>query len=194
MNARVTPAAAPFSAVIQQWLDKVMPPGMAPLRLFTTLARDERLFVRFFSGGLLDRGHLSLRQREIVIDRTTALCRSEYEWGVHVAVFRDHASLTEEQVYSLVHGRPGDVCWSPAEQVLIEMCDSLHREASLTDELWDSLRSRFSEEAILELLLLSGYYRTVSYLTNALHLPLEPDSATFPPLRKSPDADVPSIA
>ena len=27
------------------------------------------------------------RQREIVINRTTALCRSEYEWGVHIAAF-----------------------------------------------------------------------------------------------------------
>lgn len=97
-----------------------------------------------------------------------------------MALFRDRAGLTEEQVYSLVHGQPGDVCWSVAEQVLIEMCDELHREVSLTDELWNQLRSHFSEQAILELLLLSGHYRTVSYLTNALRLPLEPYSATYP--------------
>jgi alkylhydroperoxidase family enzyme len=185
MKARVTAASAPFSDVIQRWLDKIMPAGMAPLRLFTTLARDERLFVRFCCAGLLDRGHLSLRKREIVIDRTTALCRSEYEWGVHVALFSDRAGLTQEQVYSLVHGQPSDVCWSAAECVLIGMCDSLHREVSLTDELWNALRSHFSEEAILELLLLAGHYRTVSYLTNVLRLPLEPYSATFPPLRKT---------
>jgi hypothetical protein len=53
-----------------------MPPGREPLVLFTTLARDERLFERFFAGGLLDQGQVTLRQREIVIDRTTALCRS----------------------------------------------------------------------------------------------------------------------
>lgn len=47
--------------------------GRTPLVLFTTLARDKRLFGKFFGGGLLDRGHLTLRQREIVIDRTTAL-------------------------------------------------------------------------------------------------------------------------
>ena len=27
--------------------------------------------------------------------------------------------------------------------------------------------------------MLAGFYRTVSYLTNALHLPLEPDAARF---------------
>ena len=32
---------------------------------------------------------------------------------------------------------------------------------------------------MLELLMLAGFYRTVSYLTNALRLPLEPDASTF---------------
>jgi len=179
----MTAAAAPFSDVIQRWLDRVMPPGIAPLRLFTTLARDERLFVKFFAAGLLDRGHLSLREREIVIDRTTALCRAEYEWGVHIALFTAPAGFTEEQVYALVHRQPSAACWNAREQALIRMCDSLHRDASLTDELWNALRAHFSEEAILELLLLAGHYRTVSYLTNVLRLPLEPFSATFPALR-----------
>ncbi len=65
--------------------------GRPPLVLFTTLARDKRLFGKFFGGGLLDRGHLTLRQREIVIDRTTALNGAEYEWGVHVATYGDAA-------------------------------------------------------------------------------------------------------
>jgi hypothetical protein len=48
--------------------------GAPPLQLFTTLARDRRLFGKFFDAGLLDRGHLTLRQRELVIHRTTARC------------------------------------------------------------------------------------------------------------------------
>ena len=52
--------------------------------------------------------------------------------------------------------------------------------ATSTIALWGELRARFSEEAILELLLLAGFYRTVSSLTNALRLPLEPYAARFP--------------
>ena len=48
------------------------------------------------------------------------------------------------------------------------------------DALWARLRAGFSEEAILELLLLAGFYRMMSYLTNALRLPLEPYAARFP--------------
>ena len=47
-------------------------PGVPPLVLFTTLARDARLFERFRGGGLVDKGHLTLRQREIVIGCVTA--------------------------------------------------------------------------------------------------------------------------
>jgi hypothetical protein len=70
MTARIAPAPAPYAPDIQAWLDRTMPPGQPPLVLFTTLARDPRLFTKFFSAGLLDRGHLTLRQREIVIHRT----------------------------------------------------------------------------------------------------------------------------
>jgi len=183
-GARIAPAAAPFSPRAQAWFDKVMPPGVAPLTLFTTLARDERLCDKFFSAGLLDRGHLTLRQRELVIDRTTALCRSEYEWGVHIAIFGKHVGLSAEQIHSFVHGSPEDACWSAPERVLLRMCDALHRDSTLDDALWLALREQFSEPAMLELLMLAGFYRTVSYLTNALCLPLEPNGARFPPAPK----------
>ena len=180
MPARVAAAIPPFPAEVRERLTRRMPPGRAPLVLFTTLARDERLFRRFFDSGLLDRGHLSIRQREIVIDRTTALCRSEYEWGVHVAFFGAKAGLTDAQVRSLVHGGSGDACWSPGEALLIEFCDQLHSTAEVTDEVWNGLRKEHSEAGMIELLMLAGSYHTVSYLANALKLPLEPDAMRFP--------------
>ena len=180
MSARIDPAPEPFSQEIQSLLGKTMGPGRAPLVLFTTLARDERLFKKFFSGGLLDRGHLTLRQRELVIDRTTALNRCEYEWGVHIAFFGERVGLTPSETESLVHGSPEDDCWSEGERLLLRLCDELHDSATLSDELWAGLRRQHSEEAMLELLLLAGFYRTVSYLCNALRLPLERDAVRFP--------------
>ena len=181
MNARINPATAPFSPDIQAAIDKFMPPGKPPLALFTTLARDPRLFGKFFSASLLDRGHLTLRQREIVINRTTALCKSEYEWGVHVAAFAAKARFTEAQIAAFVHGTPNDDCWESGDRVLLQLCDALHAECTVDDGLWQTLRNDgYSDEAILELLMLAGFYRTVSYLTNALRLPLETDTARFP--------------
>lgn len=180
MAARIASAEAPFPADIQAALDKIMPPGQAPLVLFTTLARDPRLFGKFFSASLLDRGHLSLHQRELVIHRTTALCRSEYEWGVHAAAFAARAGLSAVQLASSVNGGPGDACWSDEDRVLLRLCDALHRDCTVDDALWHLLRQHFSDEALLELLMLAGFYRTVSYLTNALRLPLETGATRFP--------------
>jgi alkylhydroperoxidase family enzyme len=180
MSARILAAPPPYPEPIRERLARTMPRGREPLRLFTTLARDERLFERFFAGGLLDRGHLTLRQREIVIDRTTALCRAEYEWGVHVAFFADRVGLTDAQLRSLVHGGPDDPCWSEEESLLIRLCDELHATADLSDALWSALRRQHAEAALLELLMLAGGYHTVSYLANALRLPGEAYAARFP--------------
>ena len=57
--ARIEPVQEPYTEKFAAWLAKTMPPGVPPLTLFTTLARDERLFERFLGGSLLDRGHLA---------------------------------------------------------------------------------------------------------------------------------------
>jgi alkylhydroperoxidase family enzyme len=177
-SARIAPAALPLPADIQQAIDAVMR-GNPPLVLFTTLARDHRLFFKFFNSGLLDRGHLTIRQREIVIDRVTAACGAEYEWGVHVTTFAAKAGLTEDQIASLTTGAPEDECWDDADRVLLRLCDSLQSSCTVDDELWAQLSTYHSEEAILELLMLAGTYRTVSYLLNSLRLPPERGARTF---------------
>lgn len=179
MSARIQPAMPPFSDDISKPLERVMK-GQPPLRLFTTLALDPRLFQKFFAGGLLDKGNLNIRQREIVIHRTTALCKCEYEWGVHVTAFSGHAGLTHEQVQASVLASANEACWSSEDQLLLRLCDSLHEQCDIENELWIELREHFSEKAIIELLMLAGFYRTVSYLTNGLRIPLEGMGARFP--------------
>jgi alkylhydroperoxidase family enzyme len=177
-SARIAAAERPLPDDMQDAVDGIMR-GAPPLVLFTTMARDRRLFFKFFNSGLLDRGHLTIRQREIVIDRVTALCGAEYEWGVHVAAFAEKAGLTDDQIASLAFGGPADRCWSDEDRILIELSDSLHATSSVDDALWGRLASRFSDEAILELLMLAGTYRTVSYLVNGLALPLERGARRF---------------
>jgi alkylhydroperoxidase family enzyme len=99
---------------------------------------------------------------------------------VHIAFFAKRAGLDEAQQRSLVRGGPSDACWSAEDALLIRFCDALHQTCDVDDALWAELRTQFSEEAVLELLLLAGFYRTVSYLTNALRLPLESYAARFP--------------
>ena len=177
---RIASAEAPYPPHIAAELARIMPKGVEPLVLFRTLARNPRVFERMFAGGLLDKGTLSLRQREIVIDRTCALNACEYEWGVHVTAFGAAAGLSEEQVHATVRGNADADCWSPAEQALIAAVDALHARATLDDAEFAALSAHYDDDQVLEIILLCGFYRTVSYLANALALPLEATAARFP--------------
>ena len=178
--SRIVPASPPYPASIQSALDKIMPPGVEPIYLFRVLARDERLFSRFFGGALLDKGQLSLREREIVILRVCANNRAEYEWGVHVSFFAERAGLSAEQVAATLAADSTGATWSARDQLLLRMCDELQQGTTLSDALWDELSAHWSDEARLELLMLVGFYRVVSTLTNTLQLPLEAYAARFP--------------
>jgi alkylhydroperoxidase family enzyme len=179
MTARIEPAKPPFADEVQKTLDRLMPPGVPPLVLFTTLARSSRAFSRFMAAGLLDKGPLSMREREIMIDRTCARCGSEYEWGVHIALFAERVGFSSDQVAATAAGDSGSV-WTARERSIVRLADELHVTSTIGEGLWGELKAEFSDEQILELVLLAGFYHTVAYLTNGLKLPLETYAARFP--------------
>ena len=167
---RVEPVAPPYPAELQAVFDRIMPPGVPPLTLFTTLARVPRIYERFRAGSLLDRGPVSLRHREIVIDRTCARCGCAYEWGVHVAFFAQRVALTAEQIRATQHESGDDPVWSAEERLLIRLVDELHDTSGISDGLWRELAAAFSVEQIFELIALVGFYHTVSFFANGLRL------------------------
>jgi alkylhydroperoxidase family enzyme len=177
---RVEPVSPPYSPELQAVFDRIMPSGVPPLALFTTLARAPRIYDRFRAASLLDRGPVSMRHREIVIQRTCARCRCAYEWGVHVTFFSSRVKLTPEQVRATVIGDADDPAWNDEERLLIRLVDELHDSSGISDELWTALHGAFSVDQILELIALVGFYHTVSFFANGLRLPLEPYGAPFP--------------
>src|SRR5216684_3686101 len=165
--SRIAPLELPYAPEIQQQFDRIMR-GAPPLMLFRVIAGNARAWEKFRAGSLLDRGPLSLKEREIVIDRACARTGCEYEWGVHVAAFAEAARLTDEQVRATVLGDADASCWSAAEQVLIAAVDALHERATLSNAEFKALSAHYEDAKILEIIQLCGFYRTVSYLANAL--------------------------
>ena len=176
---RIAPAEPPYEPNIAQSLDRLMQ-GREPLVLFKAMARSPRVFGKMFAGGLLDKGPLSLRQREIVIDRTTARLGCEYEWGIHIAFFAERAGLSPDQVAATVSGPGGAGCWTPDEQALIALVDDLVDKRTIEAESWAALAAHFDEAQILEAIALAGYYHTISFLCRGLDLQLESYAARFP--------------
>ena len=177
--SRIAPLSPPYAPEIKEQFDRVMR-GAPPLLLFRVMAGRPRAWEKFRGGSLLDRGPLSLREREIVIDRTCALNACEYEWGVHVTAFAQAAKLTEEQVRATVLGGADAPCWSEAERAMLAAVDALHHRSTLGEVEFAALKAHYDEAKILEIIQLCGFYRTVSYLANALALPLEANAARFP--------------
>lgn len=186
MLVRILPEVSPYSAAVAEDFAAIMPPGREPIALFRTLAKNPRLLRKLRLGNLLDRGSLSLRQRELVILRTSALCGAEYEWGVHVAFFNAKVGFDAEQLYATRWLAADAPCWQPEDVLLVHLCDELHGSARVSDELWGALSAHFSEEQLLELLTLAGFYHSIAFVLNACRIALEPDAPRFPPQRRDP--------
>jgi hypothetical protein len=176
---RILPVDAPYSPEIQKSFDAVMR-GAPPLLLFRTVANNPRALERMMAGGLLDRGSISLRLRELMILRTCALCSAEYEWGVHVAGFGEKAQWTPEHIYSTVHGSYTDDCWAAEEKLIIRLADELHDSSQVTDATWIELSGLFSPDQLIEFLMLGGIYHGVSFIVNACKVKLGVVAPKFP--------------
>ena len=179
MTPRVPPIDPPYPPDVQAEFDKLMR-GAPPLLLFRTLARNPRVLKRLIAGNLLDRGSVSLRERELMILRTCARCGAESEWGVHVASFGAKAQWTDAQTRSTVHGDAGDGCWNAEERLIIRLADQLHDTGRVDDALWAELAGRFAPDQLVELVALAGLYRAVSCLINALGVRNEDFAPRFP--------------
>jgi alkylhydroperoxidase family enzyme len=177
---RITPLEPPYAAPIAEALAKIMPPGVPPLALFRVLAVNERVFLRMMAGGLLDRGSLTLRDRELVIDRTCFRCGAEYEYGVHVTFFGTRAKLTPDEIHDLCAADPDATVFSPRDRLVLKLCDELHASSTVGDALWAELAAEWTPEQLVELVMLAGYYHAIAFATNAFRVPLEAFAARFP--------------
>lgn len=181
---RISPLQPPYEPEVKAMLDKWMPPnsGMEPLALFRTLGLHSELASRSrpLGAGILSKGLVEPRLREVMIHRTCGLTGAEYEWGVHVMGFGKPLGFTGEQLASTVHGTAEDPVWSPAERAVFRLADELHHSSTVSDELFDELEHHFDAPQILELCLTSGWYHAISYVINAARIGLEPWAARFP--------------
>lgn len=176
-NARIIPLDAPYQAAVATAFQRFLPPGLEPLKLFRTQAHNPRVLERMFAGNLLDQGTIDLRSRELVILRTCARCGSEYEWGVHVALFARQAALSEAEVAATLVADHG--CLSLQEALLLQAVDELHDTSTISDALWASLAQHYATAQIIEIIALVGSYHAVAFMTNATRVELESFAPRF---------------
>ena len=193
MATRIEPTSPPYSSQVAGQLETMMPPGVPPILLFRTFVRNLPMTAALSGWGsyeLSKRLSLSLRDREIVINRTCARCRCEYEWGVHVAFFAGRAGLSSEQVTSLTHGGACDPCWGDQrDRLLIQAADALHDSADIGEDLWLRLARVFSDEQVLDLMMLAGWYHAISFTANGARVALEDGALRFTDVQTAPPGE-----
>jgi alkylhydroperoxidase family enzyme len=185
-GVRIAPLEPPYESGIEELLAKWMPPGagVAPLALFRTLAVHDDLAARMrpLGAGILGSRIVDPVHREVIIARTCGRCHCEYEWGVHAVAFGKPLGLTDEQLYSTVHGGPDDPCWDRPQRAIMRLADELHTHSAVSGELFTDLSADFDQRQILELTATAGWYRTIAYLIGVAGVQHEPWAAQFPPV------------
>jgi alkylhydroperoxidase family enzyme len=154
--------------------------GGGDMNIFTTLARHPKLLKRWsaFGGTLLAGGTLPARERELVILRTGANCRSDYEWGQHVRIGKQ-AGVSDDEIKRVFEGPDADG-WDDRDRTLLRAADELHTDSRISDETWAALASRYDDKQLIELLMVVGQYHLVSFTLNSLGVEREAGVEGFP--------------
>jgi 4-carboxymuconolactone decarboxylase len=148
--------------------------------LFRTLANNPRLLKRFnvMGGGLVAKGTLPARVRELVILRTAYRCNSVYEFGQHTLIGAGEG-ISEDEIRQLV--MPIETSeFGPGERAVLHMVDELIDQKYVTDATWQSLTLDWDDGELLELLMLSGFYAMLAGVINSVQMENEPGAPGWP--------------
>ncbi|MCW2993873.1 MAG: hypothetical protein JWQ18_1368 [Conexibacter sp.] len=167
---RIAPPST-FDAAQLEQLAKTRPqPGGRPLNVFATLAHRPELLRRVSAlGGYFPRHSvLGLRERELVILRVGTCIDSAYVVGQHRAIAGE--ALSAEEVAAALDPASAFV-WSPVDAALLAFAEELVAEHTVSDATWSALA--LPDDALLELVVLVGFYAMFGTMTNALAIEVD---------------------
>jgi 4-carboxymuconolactone decarboxylase len=128
-------------------------------------------YLRFGSSALSD------RDRELVILRVARVTGAAYEWVKHEPKARE-AGVNEEILDAMRRGKaPAGL--EPTERSLVEAADLVLKREALPEPLQATLVAGIGEAALLELVVLVGFYATIAGFIAAFEIPL-PEGAERP--------------
>jgi 4-carboxymuconolactone decarboxylase len=141
----------------------------------TELCRNWMPFTRYILGTTAT---LPPRDRELLILRTSALSKADYDWGHHVPAAK-RAGLSDDEIGRIAKG-PAAPGWSEFDRLLLTAADELHRDQSISDATWNALASRYNEHQMMDAIFTVGQYTMVSMFLNSARVQLEPGISGLP--------------
>lgn len=143
------------------------------LNIFGALANHPDLLRRWlvFAAHVLSKNTVPARERELLILRTGAMCRSPYEWGQHVIIGRA-AGLTDAEIEACKRGSD-DPSWEADDAAVLRAAEELHTSSRIGDATWAALSARWSVPQIMDMVATVGNYHLVAMFLNTLQVPLD---------------------
>jgi alkylhydroperoxidase family enzyme len=127
---------------------------------------------------LMFHNKLNARTRELVILRNGWRTRSEYEFCQHVRVSRD-LKMSDEEILGVRD--PGNCrAYSETDRAVIRMADELLDNSEVSAETWTALQNAFSNEELVELLLVAGFWRMIAGYLKTAKVPLDAGVPSWP--------------
>jgi 4-carboxymuconolactone decarboxylase len=113
---------------------------------------------------------LDRRVKVLAFLTTAREADAHYVWTVNQSVARD-AGLSEE-VISAIHERRAPMGLEPKDACVVQFVLELLRHHRISDLTFEALRSQVGDAGIIDVLLVVGYYHTLSHFVQALDLDL----------------------
>ena len=174
-NSEVLDALGAFPSsrdfVLKQWNEKTGDGrGSHTLGLFAHYPALAKAFLTLNKHVAVD-STLIVRDRELIILRTSWLKKSEYEYVQHL-ILGARAGLQEEDFLRIQIGADAEG-WDAKDATLIQVVDDLHHHSKISAATWARLEPHYTHQQVLDMICLAGYYETLAKAINSFDVPLE---------------------
>lgn len=177
---RIAPVADAQATPEQKKFLDAQDPGLRRLNVVKSFARNPKLAESWmpFARYILRNSSLPPRDREILILRIGWLNQSQYEFTQHVRVGKT-VGLTDDDITRITQGAdaPG---WNGFDAALMRAADQLHTKSVIDDAVWNTLKDRYDENQLVDVVLTVGQYNLVSWYLNTLGTPFEEGVTPYP--------------
>lgn len=155
--------------------------GRETLNLHRAIARSPNSLRNFLRLGnsLLQYGQLAPNLRELAILRVAQMTGANYEWAHHVPIAKQ-AGVNEAQMQALSDWRSAEV-FNPRERAVLDYVEGVTTNRDVPDDVFEAARSQLSEEHVIELTLVCGYWGMVACVLLALKIDVEQSSQKYLP-------------
>ena len=131
-----------------------------------------------YTGHFVRNATIPTRDRELLILRTAWLSRGDYIWGRHDVIGQE-AGLTPDEIGRVTAGPDADG-WSGFDRALLRAADELHASRFVSRPTWDTLATRYTDDQLVEVVLIVGNYTQLAMFQNSLGAVLGPEFEGLP--------------